>query len=103
MNSMSTMPFGRYRGQLLSLLSHEYLQWLRTLDLREPLKTAIAEEWRARRNLAKPDRITARALIDAGYRQLAKSAHPDLGGTTAAMQPVNNTVEWLRRQVGVLT
>jgi uncharacterized protein (DUF3820 family) len=35
------MPFGKYRGWLLSELPDGYLQWLRTLsDLREPLRSA---------------------------------------------------------------
>ncbi len=96
------MPFGAHKGQLLSLLPHDYLAWLLTIDLREPLRDAVRQEWGARRNPAKPDRVTARALLDVGYRQLAKDAHPDMGGTTAAMQRLNNTVEWLRRQLEAL-
>jgi hypothetical protein len=37
-------------------------------------------------------------LIDAAYRYLAKSAHPDRGGSDAAMQRLNSAVELLRQQ-----
>lgn len=34
--------------------------------------------------------------INAGYRLLAREYHPDHGGTRAAMQELNDAVEWLR-------
>gem|GEM_PF-3115649 len=38
------MPFGRYKGQELSVLPAEYLQWLAGIELREPLAGAVLAE-----------------------------------------------------------
>src|SRR4051812_49108366 len=38
------MPFGHYRGHDLAELPQDYLAWLSTLELREPLKSAVVEE-----------------------------------------------------------
>jgi hypothetical protein len=43
------MPFGRHKGWLLTELPDSYLAWLQSLsDLREPLHSACAREWRRR-------------------------------------------------------
>lgn len=40
-----TMPFGKFKGRMLSEISDEYLLWLLCLDdLREPLLTAVNGE-----------------------------------------------------------
>lgn len=96
------MPFGAHKGQPLHLLPDDYLEWLLSIELREPLREGVLKEWHTRRNPANADPVTARALIDKGYRQLAKKAHPDCGGTTVAMQRLNRTMEWLRRQLELL-
>jgi len=93
------MPFGRHQGVPLNLLPDPYLQWLMTIDLREPLASAVAAEWAALRNPAHPDLILARHVIDAGFRVLAKTHHPDAGGDVKAMQKLNSTVTRLRRQL----
>ena len=97
------MPFGAHKGQALSQLPADYLEWLTTIDLREPLKSAVTQEWHARRDPAKPDLLLARHVIDTGFRALAKTSHPDHGGDTRTMQTLNSTVAWLRRQVEALT
>ena len=101
------MPFGKYRGTRLRALDDGYLQWLRTIELREPLRTAVEREWRrrvgvdayARPGLPHELRDAARRIITAGYRAVAREAHPDVGGDTARMQAVNAAAEALRRLV----
>lgn len=44
----TTMPFGRYRGTPLRALPPEYLRFLAATSLREPLRTAVDIEFRAR-------------------------------------------------------
>ena len=100
-----TMKFGKFRGRPLADLDDDYLSWLRTLALREPLRTGVEAEWRRRFNVqASPGlpaelREIARRLVNTGYRALAREAHPDAGGTTQAMQQLNSAVEALRRVV----
>jgi hypothetical protein len=43
------MPFGRWRNLELEDLPQEYLQWLRKIDLREPLRSEVTFEVNRRR------------------------------------------------------
>src|SRR6266542_2111271 len=42
------MPFGKWRGTRVCELPDDYFAWLRTIDVREPLRTAIESEARRR-------------------------------------------------------
>ncbi len=97
------MPFGQYKGQPLSTIPDEYLEWLTTIELREPLASAVYAEIAARRDPSKPDLMLAKAIINLGYRKLATEKHPDVGGTEDEMKSLNSTADWLRRQVEALT
>jgi hypothetical protein len=46
------MPFGRWRAFELEDLPREYLLWLARIDLREPLRTEVANELDRRRQIA---------------------------------------------------
>jgi hypothetical protein len=100
------MPFGCYRGVGLADLPDDYVNWLHGLDnLREPLRSAIEREWRARfepepahPTITPEIRVMAGELITAGYRALTKLHHPDHGGETRTQQLVNAAAEWLRAQ-----
>jgi hypothetical protein len=39
------MPFGKYRGTQIRELPFNYLEWLTTLELLEPLQTRVQEEY----------------------------------------------------------
>jgi len=96
------MPFGRFRGALLQDLPQDYLEWLATVELRQPLRSAVKAE-RLRRagtyhdefsqefeyRLTGADRKIARQIVENGRRALAKISHPDLGGDHAVMQRIN--------------
>jgi hypothetical protein len=72
-----------------------YLEWLGGLDdLRDPLRVAIDAEIRRRRG-PRPDPRIAEDLIARGQRSLAKSAHPDAGGTHEAMLAIRAAADWL--------
>jgi hypothetical protein len=99
---MTRMPFGKHKGKPLGELPDEYLDWLSSLvDLREPFKTAVRQEVAVRRNSGKPSAALALNVINAGYRKLAIQTHPDHGGAVDAMQALNTTITWLRRQVEI--
>jgi hypothetical protein len=101
------VPFGRFRGVELADVPDDYLRWLHALDdLREPFRSAVAEEYTFRfepaagRPPLNPDvKPMAEELVSAGYRTLARLHHPDHGGATRTMQLVNAAVEWLRSVV----
>src|SRR5437867_691113 len=42
------MPFGKYRGTHVRELPFNYLEWLTTLELSEPLRTGVREEYEKR-------------------------------------------------------
>ncbi len=110
------MPFGRYRGYPLAELPDEYLDWLFTIHIREPLASALNRE-AARRagessgsngaytgpihHPAGVDPEIASELVTAGYRVLAQRYHPDVGGEVERMKRVNVTAEALRRMLAV--
>ena len=97
------MPFGKHKGELVCELPDQYLDWLRGRELREPLRSAVLQEWAWR--FAAGDRTTAdtrrmaESIITVGYRALALKHHPDRGGATQTMQAVNEAASWLRRAV----
>lgn len=97
------MPFGKFRGVLLADLPDDYLTWLKGLDLREPLRTAVETEWSTRHTRLGATQIDpevrpmAEELLTAGYRNLAQRHHPDHGGSTQTMTLVNLAAEALRK------
>jgi hypothetical protein len=43
--------------------------------------------------------MDAKFLVNAGFRELAKKAHPDVGGTTERMHEINAANEWLLQRL----
>jgi hypothetical protein len=96
------MPFGKHKGERLDALPDDYLEWLVGIGLREPLRSAVAHEYRVRCGSAAVlvgARAAAEAIVAAGYHALATRHHPDHGGATGTMQHVNVAADWLRRQL----
>jgi hypothetical protein len=108
----TTMPFGKHKGRPISTLPDSYLAWLTSLpDLREPLRSEVEREieWRtgARESSSSPSSYAspcpspelASDLIAAGFKNLAKRLHPDVGGSHEKMLLLNNIAEWLRSRL----
>lgn len=113
------MPFGKYQGVLLEAAPADYLRWLTTRDLREPLASQVRDELQRRTrdhrsSTRRPagDRASTRGplaqrpalplleeLVGAGVRTLAKRYHPDVGGTHEQMLALNHANEWLLAQL----
>jgi hypothetical protein len=100
------MRFGRYKGRPLDELPADYLDWLTSIELREPLKTHVQREVRRRRALGAdahmpPElRATAIEIVSRGYRALSRERHPDAGGTHDGMVEVTAAREALDRMIG---
>jgi hypothetical protein len=103
------VPFGKFRGQQISDVPLDYLCWL--IDVAQgPLREAIEDELRWRRaqrwHTTPPVAAIVPApaktldLIEAGFRVLAKTHHPDRGGDHATMVEVLAARAWLRERVG---
>lgn len=114
---MTTMPWGKHRGERLPYIPIGYLVWVLEqgyADRTPPLRAAIRAEVADRLALFPPPpppplwgRVGAPpadlapmlgALVDVGFKTLALRAHPDRGGCTADMQTLNALREWLRGQ-----
>lgn len=102
------LDFGKFKGETLSSVPLSYLAWLHDQEfpsdeLRAELKLEIARRIGAtprdlRSLAALPDRNTleaARELIRAGFRSASKRAHPDAGGSHAAMVATTRARECL--------
>jgi hypothetical protein len=77
------IPFGKYRGLPISQLPTEYLEWLTSIDVREPLATKVREEYERRLydQSAIESPITLRLvdeIVSAGVRSLARTHHPEI-------------------------
>jgi hypothetical protein len=104
------MPFGKHKGELISDIPTEYLDWLiTTVELRDWLLSAVSEELRARldEDDEPPGRVpagvhadVAAELVEAGRRALALRYHPDRGGDNERMSAVNATADWLEQHLG---
>src|SRR5262249_2822674 len=100
------MPFGKFKGRAVDDLPREYLEWLASIDLREPLASAVeaalddAENSLPARSAELPAELrpVAQELISVGFRALALKLHPDHGGTHAEMTKLNAARDWLREQ-----
>jgi hypothetical protein len=97
------IPFGKYRGKQIKELPFNYLEWLTSIELLEPLRTCVKAEydkrlydqsgWEGPIDLRVIDDI-----ISAGVRSLAGTHHPDVGGDHQKMITINNAADWLREK-----
>jgi hypothetical protein len=115
------MPFGKWKGRLLTAIPYSYLSWLlreaTTID--DDLYDAVQAELRRRLvdGDAGDDGGSARGrqggsaggglearlpdLIQQWYREMALAYHPDRGGSHEAMKAISRAHERLRELVGV--
>lgn len=101
-----TMPFGKYRGCLISELPDDYLDWLTTIDLRPRLRQAVEAEIDRRADARShtaapgmrpcPEPSIADEIVNAGLKVVARRYHPDVGGTHAQMIAATAAADWLR-------
>jgi hypothetical protein len=117
------MPFGKHRGVDVRDLPDGYLNWLLTIDLREPLLSAVTREWafrfgdeeqefgdeeeyyappppqgEAKLTYSPAEQPLLKEIVERGYRAVALKAHPDVGGSTDVMRKLNGLIAKLRSQ-----
>lgn len=111
---MRVMPFGKHKGEPLSEVPDDYLEWcLEKMErLSDYCRHAFEEEMDRRYPPAPPppksppprrhgpvSRETARAIIAAGRRSLAASFHPDRGGSHERMVEINHCADFLELSI----
>lgn len=84
---MSKLQFGKYKGDDIKTVPDDYLQWL--ISSSEATIKLAKDELERREACEDADLPTIAQLIKAGYRELAKKNHPDVGGSTEKMKEVN--------------
>jgi uncharacterized protein (DUF3820 family) len=87
-----TMPFGKYKGVMIKDLPTNYVCYAITeFDLPEDLRAILFNQLMA--NIGGWDFIDDSQItntkIDHAYKKTAVKYHPDKGGSTEAMQAIN--------------
>ena len=92
------MPFGKFSGLPLADVPTNYLSWLLSIDLREPLKSAAWSEYRRRADAQEaPAAVLDMDRVKRIYRTLAMECHPDRqGGNVDIMKGINIFYEALQ-------
>jgi hypothetical protein len=111
------MPFGKYKGRLVSDIPSSYLEWLTTIDLSDALQEAVVEELRLRdygysddpgedkddhaQNSRRKQTSHSATQLDvaAWYRRLSLEFHPDRGGSKEGMQAIHRAKELLEQML----
>jgi uncharacterized protein (DUF3820 family) len=107
------MPFGKHAGMDVEQLPDSYLQWLFWQDFLKPeledaVKIEIVCRWPEKINvqvvLDQPRRQPKKKIkaeLQSAYRDMARRFHPDVGGSTRAMQAVNEFWEAIQKRLNV--
>lgn len=111
------MTFGKYRGEHISDVPSDYLQW--AFEECDQLPRWVLEEIRreldqrgrrARRTERPPEEpskprahppVDWSTVITKWHREMSMRFHPDRGGSVEAMQAINHATDRLRELVGV--
>lgn len=91
--SYQTMPFGKFKGELIQDLPANYLTYaLIEFDLPYDIKKVMFDSLMAHINgdLFISENEIGSDKINKVYKQLSFKYHPDKGGSTEAMQAIND-------------
>ena len=94
------MPFGKYKGRSVYSIPRDYLAWLRDEcrlygRLARAVDDALGQDSFEQDDIIPPDSFDGDALKTI-YRKLALKWHPDHGGSTEAMQALNDFYDELQ-------
>ena len=96
------MPFGKYSGVRLEDIPEDYLWWVvDTVKNRPRLVKAIEAHLDGLYSQSKGDKGDVGDVVAEWYRRMAMRFHPDRGGSTAAMQAINEANEALKAMLGL--
>ena len=104
-------PWGKHKNERIADCPSSYLLWaLENASMEPGLEDALRAELSRRIGHFTPphqwpeyrikvpthvDPDVAAEIVDAGKRALSLRHHPDLGGSTVAMQQINTAADWL--------
>jgi len=90
------LSFGKYKGQDLSSVPEDYIEWL--VDKARNDVATYEGELERRILIREADETIAAQIVEAGFKVLAKKYHPDVGGDPAKMRELLATREKMRQQ-----
>lgn len=97
--TLTTLKFGKHKGQDIRTVPSEYLKFL-VSSAQETIAECEAELGR-REMIEAAELPWLRRVVEVGYRELARKCHPDVaGGDLEAMRKLNAAIEKLRELVG---
>lgn len=95
--SAFVFQFGKHAGQPITDVPKDYLQFLFTKN--REMNALIERELERRRMLEEDQMPLVEKLVHAGYKALARSAHPDVGGTDDQFKALQAAYEQLKAAV----
>lgn len=88
------LKFGKHAGTDIQDVPLDYLEWMLAKCKQD---VVLYQGEIERRELVESASLsTVEKIVQAGYRTLAKTAHPDSGGTTADFQALQAGMEQLK-------
>ncbi len=94
------MPFGKFKGCEVRDLPDDYLGWLYEIVQPGILADCVYAEYQMRGFellTEAPPRV--KEIIDAGFRTLTLTHHPDIGGSGDAMREIIEARAWLQKLI----
>lgn len=89
------LNFGKHNGSDIRDVPREYLEWL--LESNRNMVDAVESELQRRDELEEASMSWMERIVSTGYKTLAKTNHPDIGGSSDDMKRINSAAEELRR------
>jgi DNA-binding FrmR family transcriptional regulator len=89
--------FGKYKGEPISSPPSEYIEFL-IQSATETIEDC-RQELERRAQVEEANKSVAEKIVEAGYRELVKRHHPDLGSDGEMMRELNSAVAALREMV----
>lgn len=78
------LAFGKHAGKDIRDVEEDYLLWL--IESKEKDLKVFKDEIERRKMVAEGKLSLAARIVQLGYRELSKKAHPDTGGSSAEFQ-----------------
>lgn len=91
------LGFGKYSQYDVKDVPEEYLRWV--LNNQDLTKKIVEQELARREALELAESSWMERIIKAGFRELAKRHHPDVGGTDSEMRELNAAFEALKEHL----
>jgi hypothetical protein len=90
---MPKITFGKYAGLDLQDVPQDYIEWV--LQKNKDQTAEYEAELDRRAALLQASETLVQKIVNTGYKTLAKTMHPDQGGTDKQMHDLTMAKAWL--------